>query len=238
MTDLLKLEHVVAGYGPVTVLNDLNLVMSERARLAMIGRNGVGKTTMLKAIMGLADVHDGSIYFQGQNLRGVPAHVRAQMGLGYVPQTRDIFPSLTVEENLLAGLKRRSRRSLEEAYDMFPRLKERRRNGGRELSGGEQQMLSVARALLGQPRLLLLDEPLEGLAPIIRELLLKAFSRMVIELNIAVLMVEQQIKEALLHTEQVVILDHGSVVYTGNSSDLLNDAKTLDRHVGMAIHTK
>jgi branched-chain amino acid transport system ATP-binding protein len=227
MTDLLKLEHVVAGYGPVTVLNDLNLAMSERAQLAMIGRNGVGKSTTLKAIMGLADVTDGGIYFQGQNLRGVPAHVRAQMGLGYVPQTRDIFPSLTVEENLVAGLKLRSKRALEEAYDMFPRLKERRRNGGRELSGGEQQMLSVARALLGQPRLLLLDEPLEGLAPIIREQLLKAFTRMV----------EQQINEALMHTEHVVILDHGSIVYTGKSSDLLNDAMTLDRHVGMAVHT-
>lgn len=237
MTDLLKLEHVVAGYGPVTVLNDLNLAMSERAQLAMIGRNGVGKSTTLKAIMGLADVTDGGIYFQGQNLRGVPAHVRSQMGLGYVPQTRDIFPSLTVEENLVAGLKLRSKRALEEAYDMFPRLKERRRNGGRELSGGEQQMLSVARALLGQPRLLLLDEPLEGLAPIISEQLLKAFTRMVSELNIAVLMVEQQINEALMHTEHVVILDHGSIVYTGKSSDLLNDAMTLDRHVGMAVHT-
>ncbi len=237
MTELLKLEHVVAGYGPVTVLNDLSLDMSERAQLAMIGRNGVGKSTTLKTIMGLADVHAGAIYFQGQNLHGVSTHERAQMGLGYVPQTRDIFPSLTVEENLVAGLKLRPKSALDEAYDMFPRLQERRRNGGRELSGGEQQMLSVARALLGKPKLLLLDEPLEGLAPIIREQLLQAFTRMVSELNIAVLMVEQQIQEALMHTEQVVILDHGAVVYAGQSSDLLNDPQTLDRHVGMAVHT-
>jgi branched-chain amino acid transport system ATP-binding protein len=163
--------------------------------------------------------------------------MRAQMGLGYVPQTRDIFPTLTVEENLLAGLKLRPKRALDEAYNMFPRLKDRRRNGGRELSGGEQQMLSVARALLGQPKLLLLDEPLEGLAPIIREQLLRAFDRMVNELNIAVLIVEQQIHEVLTHTESAVILDHGAVVYAGQSSDLINDTKTLDRYVGLAVHT-
>lgn len=236
MTLLLHLENVVAGYGPVTVLNGLDFSMVERDHLAIIGRNGVGKTTTLKAIMGLAQLQSGRILFQGQDLHGLPPHERADLGLGYVPQTRDIFPSLTVEENLIAGLKSRPRSALDEAYAMFPRLLERRHNGGRELSGGEQQMLSVARALLGKPKLLLLDEPLEGLAPIIRQLLLQAISRMVKELDVAVIMVEQQVKEALTHTQRALILDHGSVVYRGNSSELLIDSKILDRHVGMAVH--
>ena len=127
MRPLLQLEHVVAGYGPVTVLNDLHITLDEGDHMAMLGRNGVGKSTTLKAIMGLADLHSGRILFQGQDLHGMAPHERAALGLGYVPQTRDIFPSLTVEENLIAGLKRRPIRGLDEAYDMFPRLKERRR---------------------------------------------------------------------------------------------------------------
>jgi branched-chain amino acid transport system ATP-binding protein len=236
MTELLRLEHVVAGYGPVMVLNDLNFTIAGHDQLAMLGRNGVGKTTVLKAIMGLADVYEGKIFFEGENILGMPPHERAIMGIGYVPQTRDIFPSLTVEENLIAGLKNRSSSELDEAYDIFPRLKERRKNGGRELSGGEQQMLSIARALLGKPKLLLLDEPLEGLAPIIRDYLLQAFKRMVDELDIAVLIVEQQIREALLNSQHVVILNHGTVVHSGQSLNLLNDPTTLDRHIGMSIH--
>jgi branched-chain amino acid transport system ATP-binding protein len=236
MTELLKLEHIMAGYGPVMVLNDLSFAISGHDRLAVLGRNGVGKTTALKAIMGLANVHEGKIYFEGQDLKGIPPHKRALMGIGYVPQTRDIFYSLTVEENLVAGLKNRSLSALDEVYDIFPRLKERRKNGGRELSGGEQQMLSIARALLGKPKLLLLDEPLEGLAPIIRDFLLKAFKRMVDELHIAILIVEQQIKEALLYSQHVIILDRGKVVHSGPSVDLLNDPTTLDRHIGLAIH--
>ncbi|MBL8301682.1 MAG: ATP-binding cassette domain-containing protein, partial [Ideonella sp.] len=163
---LLELHDVVAGYGPVTVLNGLSLQVAAGEKLAVIGRNGVGKTTALRAVMGLAHLSSGRIVFDGEDLTGLAPHQRAQRGLGLVPQTRDVFPTLTVEENLLAGCKRRPRSALDEAYALFPRLAERRRNGGGQLSGGEQQMLSVARTLLGAPRLLLLDEPLEGLAPL------------------------------------------------------------------------
>ena len=194
---LLELHDVVAGYGPITVLNRLNLRVAAGQKLAVIGRNGVGKTTTLSTIMGLAQQRSGRIVFDGEDLAGLAPHQRAARGLGLVPQTRDIFPSLTVEENLIAGLKRRPKQALDEAYALFPRLAERRRNGGGQLSGGEQQMLSVARALLGAPRLLLLDEPLEGLAPLIRQELLAAFTRMSQDRGITVVIVEQQVQEAL-----------------------------------------
>lgn len=233
---LLQLHDVVAGYGPTTVLDHLSLNLYERERLAMIGRNGVGKTTALRAIMGLVPLRQGRILFQGEDISALNPHERAQRGLGYVPQTRDIFPSLTVEENLLAGLKRRPRSALDEAYTLFPRLAERRNNGGTQLSGGEQQMLSVARALLGQPRLILLDEPLEGLAPLIRLELLRAFRSMAEITGIAVIIVEQQVDEALGYASRAVILDHGTVVHESEARALLVDSDTLERWVGMAVH--
>ncbi|MES2530567.1 MAG: ABC transporter ATP-binding protein [Pseudomonadota bacterium] len=235
-TPMLKLEDVVAGYGPTTVLNDLSFEMNAQERLAMVGRNGVGKTTALRAIMGLVPLRSGRIVFRGEDISAMAPHHRAALGLGYVPQTRDIFPSLTVEENLVAGLKHRPRSALDEAYALFPRLAERRRNGGAQLSGGEQQMLSVARALLGQPSLLLLDEPLEGLAPIIRQELLGAFRDLSQQTGIAVVIVEQQVDEALAYAERAVILDHGTVVHSGGASALLADPDTLERWVGMAVH--
>ncbi len=236
MQPLLHLDHVTAGYGPTVVLDRLSLAVHVGERLAVIGRNGVGKTTTLRAVMGLATLESGSIRFDGRDLSKLGAHERANLGLGYVPQTRDIFPSLTVEENLIAGLKRRSTKALDEAYALFPRLAERRRNGGAQLSGGEQQMLSVARALLGEPRLLLLDEPLEGLAPLIRQDLLRAFRRMSDELAITVVIVEQQVAEALGYAQRAVILERGSVVHDGDAAQLLADTATLERHVGMAVH--
>ena len=233
---LLQLHDVVAGYGPTTVLDHLSLNLHERERLAMIGRNGVGKSTALRAIMGLVPLRQGRILFQGEDISALNPHERAQRGLGYVPQTRDIFPSLTVEENLLAGLKRRPRSALDEAYTLFPRLAERRNNGGTQLSGGEQQMLSVARALLGQPSLILLDEPLEGLAPLIRLELLRAFRSMAEITGIAVIIVEQQVDEALGYASRAVILDHGTVVHESEARALLVDSDTLERWVGMAVH--
>ena len=233
---MLKLEAVVAGYGPTTVLNGLSFEVAAQERLAMVGRNGVGKTTALRAIMGLVPLRSGRMTFCGQDITALAPHRRADLGLGYVPQTRDIFPSLTVEENLLAGLKRRPRSALDEAYALFPRLAERRRNGGAQLSGGEQQMLAVARALLGQPSLLLLDEPLEGLAPLIRQELLRAFGALSQQTGIAVVIVEQQVDEALGYAQRALILDHGSVVHDGGAAALLDDSETLERWVGMAVH--
>mgnify|MGYP006201495139 FL=1 len=233
---MLKLDGVVAGYGPTTVLDGLTFEVARGERLAMIGRNGVGKTTALRAIMGLLPLRSGKVFFQGQDVSALLPHQRADLGLGYVPQTRDIFPSLTVEENLLAGLKRRPRSALDEAYALFPRLAERRSNGGTQLSGGEQQMLSVARALLGRPSMMLLDEPLEGLAPLIRLELLRAFSNMSHETGIAVVIVEQQVDEALGYAQRAVILDHGTVVHSANADQLLADTETLERWVGMAVH--
>jgi branched-chain amino acid transport system ATP-binding protein len=233
---ILELSGIVAGYGPTTVLDHLSMSLGKSERLAMIGRNGVGKTTALRAIMGLVALRDGAIFFQGENISDLSPHERAARGLGYVPQTRDIFPSLTVEENLLAGLKHRPRGALDEAYAIFPRLAERRSNGGTQLSGGEQQMLSVARALLGRPSLLLLDEPLEGLAPLIRQELLKTFRTMADETGIAVLIVEQQVDEALDYASRAVILDHGTVVHEAQASVLLNEHETLERWIGMAVH--
>ncbi len=235
MAALLELIDLHAGYGPVTVLNGLALQLQAGERLAMIGRNGVGKTTALRAIMGLAVLSQGRVLFDGQDLHGLAPHQRAQRGLGYVPQTRDIFASLSVEENLIAGLKARPRSALAEAYTLFPRLAERRHNPGAKLSGGEQQMLSVARALLGQPRLLLLDEPLEGLAPLIRQELLAAFTCLGRQGETTVIIVEQQVREALGYADRAVILDHGAVAHAAPASELRNDAATLERFVGLAV---
>ena len=236
MAALLELTDVIAGYGPVTVLNSLNFSVEAQERLALIGRNGVGKTTALRAVMGLAQLRAGRIAFDGEDLSRLAPHERAQRGLGYVPQTRDVFPSLTVDENLIAGLKHRPRRAIEEAYALFPRLAERRRLGGSQLSGGEQQMLSVARALLGQPRLLLLDEPLEGLAPLIRAELLLAFERLSRESGVTVVIVEQQVQEVLRYATRALILERGAVVHAAAAAELIEDTATLERLVGMAVH--
>ncbi len=233
---LLELHDVVAGYGPVTVLNELSFTVAPGEKLALIGRNGAGKTTTLSAIMGLAQLRHGRIVFEGEDIARLAPHQRAARGLGLVPQTRDVFPSLSVEENLVAGLKRRPRSALDEAYALFPRLAERRRNGGSQLSGGEQQMLSVARALLGQPRLLLLDEPLEGLAPLIRQELLDAFSRMSRENGITVVIVEQQVREALGYADRALVLERGTVVLEAAAAVLREDGATLERLVGVAVH--
>ena len=234
MTDLLHIDNVTAGYGAIQVLHGVNLSLASGGRLALIGRNGVGKTTLLKAVMGLADVKAGQVRLDGQDITTWSARERAHAGIGYVPQTRDIFPSLTVEENLLAGLKGRPRSALDEAYALFPRLAERRQNGGQQLSGGEQQMLSVARTLLGKPRLLLLDEPLEGLAPIICIELMRAFEHLAQDTGVAVLLVEQKVDDALRFAPRAVVLERGEVVLTSESAALGQRKDLLERYVGVA----
>ncbi|MDA7418398.1 ABC transporter ATP-binding protein [Xenophilus arseniciresistens] len=233
---MLQVKAARAGYGPMTVLDGLTFEVGRGERLAMIGRNGVGKTTALRAVMGVIPLRGGAVLFEGEDVSRMSAHQRAERGLGLVPQTRDVFPSLSVEENLLAGLKRRPRAALQEAYELFPRLAERRRNGGNQLSGGEQQMLSVARALLGRPKLLLMDEPLEGLAPLIRQELLAAFRYMSQQTGIAVVIVEQQVEEALAYASRALILDHGAVVHDAPAEALAQDTGTLERWVGLAVH--
>ena len=234
MTDLLHIDNLTAGYGAVQVLHGVNLSLASGGRLALIGRNGVGKTTLLKAVMGLADVKAGQVRLDGLDITKWSARERAHAGIGYVPQTRDIFPSLTVEENLLAGLKGRPRSALNEAYALFPRLAERRQNGGQQLSGGEQQMLSVARTLLGKPRLLLLDEPLEGLAPIICIELMRAFEHLAQDTGVAVLLVEQKVDDALRFAPRAVVLERGEVVHQSESAALSQRQDLLERYVGVA----
>ncbi|MFN7123244.1 MAG: ABC transporter ATP-binding protein [Hydrogenophaga sp.] len=234
MTALLHIDNLTAGYGAIQVLHGVNLSLVSGGRLALIGRNGVGKTTLLKAVMGLADVKAGQVRLDGQDITKWSARERAHAGIGYVPQTRDIFPSLTVEENLLAGLKGRPRSALDEAYALFPRLAERRQNGGQQLSGGEQQMLSVARTLLGKPRLLLLDEPLEGLAPIICIELMRAFEQLAQDTGVAVLLVEQKVDDALRFAPRAVVLERGEVVHESESAALSQRKDLLERYVGVA----
>lgn len=230
---LLELEEVRAGYGDTQVLNGVSLAVPRGQRLAVIGRNGVGKSTLLATIMGLTRMRGGTVRLNGAPVTALPPHRRARLGLGFVPQTRDIFGSLTVEENLLAGL--RGDASLEEAYALFPRLKERRRNGGGQLSGGEQQMLSIARTLMGRPSLLLLDEPLEGLAPVICDQLMAVFDALAASGACTLVLVEQHTELALAFADRVAILDQGAVVHDGPAAETARDQRLLERHVGVGL---
>ena len=231
---LLVLEDVRAGYGDATTLEEISLSIAPKGSLAVLGRNGVGKTTLLLTIMGLTRQTRGRITWQGRDITRMPAHQRARAGLGWVAQEREIFPSLSLEENLTVA-STPGRWTLEAVYDLFPRLKERRRNMGNQLSGGEQQMLAVARALMTNPGLLLLDEPLEGLAPIIVEELTAALQRMIADEGTAVLLIEQHAAVALGLTQDAVIIERGRIAHRAASADLLKDAATLDRFIGLKL---
>ncbi len=222
----LKIDALYTGYGPTVVLEDLSVTLPERGALAVLGRNGVGKTTLLASIMGHSTFHGGSIAFRGKPIHTMPVHERARLGIGYVPQTRDVFPSLTVEENLcVAG--RPGRWPIARVYELFPRLAERRSHMGNQISGGEQQMLSIGRALMGDPALLLLDEPLEGLAPIIVQSLLQSIARLIREEGLTVILVEQSAKLALGVTQTALVLNRGRVAWAGASVELLADPDRL-----------
>jgi branched-chain amino acid transport system ATP-binding protein len=229
----LEVENLSAGYGPTRVLEGLSLSVPAGQRLAILGRNGMGKTTLLATLAGQTRRHGGRIGLGGKDITTVPSAARARLGLGYVPQARCIFSSLTVEENLFVGLKDRPKSALEEAYAMFPRLKERRRNLGNQLSGGEQQMLSIARTILGRPSVLLLDEPLEGLAPVICEELMAALTELAQTGEMTILLVEQRIQSALDFAERVIILERGRVAWSGLSRDLSKDHGAMERFLGV-----
>jgi branched-chain amino acid transport system ATP-binding protein len=233
MSFALLVEHVTAGYGATTILDDVSLRLDAHGSCAVLGRNGVGKTTLLATIMGHTALHRGHIRLAEQDITALPIHRRARAGIGFVPQEREIFPSLTVEENLTVAM-RRGAWSVERIYEFFPRLAERRRHRGGQLSGGEQQMLSIGRALMGDPKLLLMDEPLEGLAPVIIDALLIAMRRLRVETGLAILLVEQHARRALDFASAAVILDRGKVVYGGSSAALRDDPERLASLIGVA----
>jgi branched-chain amino acid transport system ATP-binding protein len=223
----LTLTGVTAGYGDTIVLQEVSLELPGGGTLALLGRNGVGKTTLLATVMGHTRLRAGSIRFAGHEIAVLPPFRRARLGLGFVPQEREIFPSLTVAENLVvAG--RPGRWSLERIYDFFPSLAERRHHRGNQLSGGEQQMLAIGRALMGNPSVLLMDEPLEGLAPVIVDALLAGLERLGREDDLALLLVEQHARLALELAQQAIVLDRGAIVFSGPSGELLAAPDRLD----------
>ncbi len=233
MNDLLTLDRVSAGYGDAVVLENISFSMKEGDSLALLGRNGVGKSTLLVTLMGLARQHGGTIAWRGGDLARVATYKRAHAGLGWVPQERCMFPSLTVEEHLTV-VARPGAWNLQKIYAIFPRLEERRANLGNQLSGGEQQMVAIARALMTNPRLLLLDEPMEGLAPIIVQELMGVIRRLASDGQMAVIVVEQHARLALSLTKRAIVLDRGQIVHDSDSASLLADPQMLDRLIAVA----
>jgi branched-chain amino acid transport system ATP-binding protein len=232
MPDLLELANLRTGYGEAVVIGDLSLALTQGESLAVLGRNGVGKTTLLDSIIGVTRRFGGSVKLDGTDLSTARPEQRARAGIGWVPQERNIFPSLTVEENLTATAQPGDW-TLERVYDMFPRLRERRANMGNQLSGGEQQMLAIGRALLLNPKVLLLDEPTEGLAPIIVDNLLATFTRLIREEGMATIIVEQHARKILGVTDRAVILDRGAIVHAASSRELIDDPEALELHLGV-----
>lgn len=231
---LLELSDVSAGYGEGIVLDHVSVALPVGGSLALLGRNGVGKTTLILTIMGILPLSGGTVRFHGKDVSMLAPHQRARRGIGWVPQERDIFPSLTVEENLTVAA-RPGRWDLASIYGLFPRLQERKGNMGNQLSGGEQQMLTIGRTLMTNPDVLLLDEPLEGLAPIIVEELTAAIRRMARDEGMALVLVEQHAEVALDLTEDAVVIERGVIAHRAKSQDLLADRETLDRFVGLNL---
>jgi branched-chain amino acid transport system ATP-binding protein len=228
---LLELKDVRAGYGDAVVLEDLSLEVPPAGSLAVLGRNGVGKSTLLLTVMGYTRLHAGKVLFNGTDISALPPHRRAQLGIGWVAQEREIFPSLTLEENLTVAA-RPGRWGLAAVYDLFPRLRERKANMGNQLSGGEQQMLAIARALMTNPAVLLLDEPLEGLAPIIIEELALSLRNLD---GIAMVLVEQHTEIALSLTRDAVVVERGRIVHRARSAELARDPEMAERVLGLHV---
>jgi branched-chain amino acid transport system ATP-binding protein len=231
---LLRLDNVTAGYGDAVVLHDIALELPEHGSLAVLGRNGVGKSTLLLTIMGYTQLRGGRVAWRGEDISRLAPHRRAGGGIGWVAQEREIFPSLTVEENLTVAA-RPGAWTLDTVYNLFPRLSERNRNMGNQLSGGEQQMLAIARALMTNPALMLLDEPFEGLAPVIVDELIAAIKLMLSGRSIAIVLVEQHTEIALELTREAIVLERGAVAHRAPSAELQKDTATLERLVGLRV---
>ena len=231
---LLKMENVTAGYGDAVVLHGISLDLPEHGSLAVLGRNGVGKSTLLMTIMGYTQLRTGRVTWRGQDISRIPPHRRATNGIGWVAQEREIFPSLSVEENLTVAA-RPGPWDLDAIFKLFARLAERRRNMGNQLSGGEQQMLAIARALMTNPALMLLDEPFEGLAPVIVDELIAAMKTMLADRRIAIVLVEQHTEIALELTAEAIVLERGAVAHRAASAQLQKDTATLERLVGLRV---
>jgi branched-chain amino acid transport system ATP-binding protein len=229
MAELLRVEGLVSGYGDARVVANVSFSLNNGKSLALLGRNGVGKTTLVNTLIGVTTRHAGRIFVDGEDFTALAPHARANRGIGWVPQERDIFRSLSVEENLSA-VATPGPWTVERVFDMFPRLRERRRNGGRQLSGGEQQMLAVGRALVLNPKLLLLDEPTEGLAPIIVDELLAAL-RGLARAGLSMIIVEQKPKKILPFTDEAIILNRGAIAYEAPSADLIANPEALEAHL-------
>jgi branched-chain amino acid transport system ATP-binding protein len=236
MAESLSFRGVSAGYGETVVLENVSLSLAAGGTLAVLGRNGVGKTTLLATVMGHTTRHAGSIAVNGQSIETLATYRRALFGIGYVPQEREIFPSLSVDENLTVAARAANggRWTMERVFELFPQLGNRRRNMGNQLSGGEQQMLAVGRALMGNPTLLLMDEPLEGLAPVIVDSLIAAFHKLRQDDGLAIVLVEQHARLALEFAESAIVLDRGQSVYDGPSKPLIDDPQKLADLIGVA----
>jgi branched-chain amino acid transport system ATP-binding protein len=231
MDSALQLRHVSAGYGETVVLEDIDLTLARGESVSVIGRNGVGKSTLLATVMGHTTLHKGEVVLAGRSLDRVPVYRRATLGLGFVPQEREIFPSLTVRENLEVGA-RSGPWTKERVFELFPRLQERLDNKGNQLSGGEQQMLSISRALLTNPSVLLMDEPTEGLAPVLVEALAAVLVSLR-ESELSIILVEQNSRVALDFSPRTIVMDKGRIVYDGDSATLRADQERLAQLIGI-----
>jgi branched-chain amino acid transport system ATP-binding protein len=236
MSNLIQLDEVNAYYGQAHILHGVSLEVNQGEVVCLIGRNGVGKTTSLKAIMGLVQVKKGGIYVQGENITNLQTHdVLKKLSIAYVPEDRRIFTTLTVRENLILGqlnVPKSRRWSIERIFELFPVLKEKQHRSGAYLSGGEQQMLAIGRSLMGNPKMILLDEPCEGLAPIIVQELEEIIKRLHQE-GITMILVEQSLRLAKKIGDKVFIMNKGEIMYSGNKESLTNDSETVSKLMGL-----